>query len=160
MNRFSTSSLIRIFLLLLNSLFFWVPNGVQAQQSNDAAAKAYRDGELALLEKKYKRALQFFEEAIVLQPEFAIARRAAGLCCEQLNEYDKALRYYEGILRVNPTFSRVLYYQTAELHYKTGDYRKALGYFREYERLRSDAFEVFGLNGEQEVKLEPELDKN
>ncbi|MDZ4680551.1 MAG: OmpA family protein [Saprospiraceae bacterium] len=159
MNRFSTSSLIRIFLLLLNSLFFWVPNGVQAQQSNDAAAKAYRDGELALLEKKYKRALQFFEEAIVLQPEFAIARRAAGLCCEQLNEYDKALRYYEGILRVNPTFSRVLYYQTAELHYKTGDYRKALGYFREYERLRSDAFEVFGLNGEQEVKLEPELDK-
>jgi len=159
MNRFSTSSLIRTFLLLLNFLFFWTLNSIQAQQISDVAVKAYRDGELALLEKKYKRALQFFEDAIVLQPEFAIARRAAGLCCEQLNDYDKAIRYYEDILRVNPTFSRVLYYQTAELHYKTGDYRKALGYFREYERLRSDPFEVFGLNGEQEVKLEPELDK-
>jgi outer membrane protein OmpA-like peptidoglycan-associated protein/tetratricopeptide (TPR) repeat protein len=159
MNRFSNSSHGRAFLLYFYALFLMIPNCLMAQQINDAAAKAYRDGELALLEKKYKRALQFFEDAIVLQPEFAIARRAAGLCHEQLNEYDKAIRYYEDILRVNPAFSRVLYYQTAELHYKTGNYRKALGYFREYERLRSDPFEVFGLNGENEVALEPELDK-
>lgn len=159
MNRYLKSSLVRFSLLCFNFFLLALPNGAEAQQTSDAAAKAYREGELALLEKKYKRALQFFEEAIVLQPEFAIARRAAGLCCEQLNEYDKAIRYYEDILRVNPAFSRVLYYQTAELHYKTGNYRKALGYFREYERLRSDAFEVFGLNGEREVALEPELDK-
>ncbi len=159
MNRFLHSSRIRAFLICLHVLLFIFIDSARAQQPGTAAARAYHDGELALLEKKFKRALQFFEDAIVLQPDFMQARRAAGLCYEQLNEFDKAIKYYEDILRVNPAFSRVLYYQTGQLHYKTGEYRKALGFFREYERLRYDPFETFGLNGEQEAPQEPELDK-
>lgn len=161
MNRFSTTSLVPLLrFCVLYLAFSALPIGAaHAQHPNDAAAKAYRDGEAALLEKKFKRALDHFESALSFQPDMMIARRAAGLCAEQLNEFAKAIRYYEDILRVNPAFSRVLYYETALLHYKVGNYTKALGYFHEYERLRSDPLEAFGLNGEREAALEPDLDK-
>jgi len=91
-----------IFLLLLLTQL------VNAQ--NTAAVEFYREGEIALLEEKPKKALRLFKKAARENPDLAAAYRGMGVACEMLNEYDQAVNHYEEVLAMDSMFSRLLYY--------------------------------------------------
>lgn len=140
-------------LLLVGSLAF--PQFALGQPAQ--ATEFYRKGEEALLEKNFKKAIRAFEQALRIQPDLVAAERGIGLSYALLNDYPKALEHYQVIIEKAPRFSRVLYYQTAELYYKLGLYSRALAYFQQFERLQQVDLVNFTVNGEREQELEREL---
>lgn len=137
-------------------LFVWlVPLALSAQiTDNPTAVEYYQSGELALLDSKPEQALRFFQKALKAKPGFSAARRGMAVCYELLREYEKAAEQYELILASDSLFSRVLYFQAAEAHYKTGHPELALQRFQQFEALQQWAVDTFSLNTEREQQLE------
>jgi tetratricopeptide (TPR) repeat protein len=128
------------------------------QYSADAqkAVSFYRKGEDALLKNKYKTAIQYFKLALKSQPDLVSAERGIGLGYEGLNDWYEARQIYASIIEKAPQFSRLLYYQIGELYYKEGNYRRAISYFEQFERLQGLPLVQFTVNGEKEESLEKE----
>jgi tetratricopeptide (TPR) repeat protein len=128
------------------------------QYSVDAqkAVSFYRKGEDALLKNKYKTAIQYFKLALKSQPDLVAAERGIGLGYEGLNDWYEARQIYASIIEKAPQFSRLLYYQIGELYYKEGNYRRAISYFEQFERLQGLPLVQFTVNGEKEESLEKE----
>ena len=121
------------------------------------AISLYRKGEEALLKNKYKTAIQYFKLALKLQPDLVAAERGMGLSYEGLNNWYEARQIYASIIEKAPQFSRLLYYQIGELYYKEGNYRRAISYFEQFERLQGLPLVQFTVNGEKEALLENEI---
>lgn len=121
------------------------------------AVSLYRKGEEALLKNKYKTAIQYFKLALKLQPDLVAAERGMGLSYEGLNNWYEARQIYASIIEKAPQFSRLLYYQIGELYYKEGNYRRAISYFEQFERLQGLPLVQFTVNGEKEELLENEI---
>lgn len=121
------------------------------------AVSLYRKGEEALLKNKYKTAIQYFKLALKLQPDLVAAERGMGLSFEGLNNWYEARQIYASIIEKAPQFSRLLYYQIGELYYKEGNYRRAISYFEQFERLQGLPLVQFTVNGEKEALLENEI---
>ncbi|MFM7089859.1 MAG: OmpA family protein [Bacteroidota bacterium] len=121
------------------------------------AVSLYRKGEEALLKNKYKTAIQYFKLALKLQPDLVAAERGMGLSYEGLNNWYEARQIYASIIEKAPQFSRLLYYQIGELYYKEGNYRRAISYFEQFERLQGLPLVQFTVNGEKEALLENEI---
>jgi len=121
------------------------------------AVSLYRKGEEALLKNKYKTAIQYFKLALKLQPDLVAAERGIGLSYEGLNNWYEARQIYASIIEKAPQFSRLLYYQIGELYYKEGNYRRAISYFEQFERLQGLPLVQFTVNGEKEALLENEI---
>jgi len=120
------------------------------------ASKWYRSGEKALLERDYKKAIRAFEKAIRVQSNLSPAHRGIGACYTLLNQYEKALHHYEKTLELDSMFSRALYYQIGEVHYKLGQHERALEYFNKFRQLQELPADKFGLNGKEERAIEEE----
>lgn len=123
------------------------------------ATEHFQEAEAALIRRDYKQAVKLFEKALKVQPGLTAAHRGLAACYELLRDYEKALIHYEKVLEADSMFSRVVYYQTAEAHYKQGHYDKALFYFQKYEQLLERPFEDFGLNGEREAGQEKKMEE-
>ncbi len=122
--------------------------------SNPSAAEMYQKAEIALLENNPEQALRFFDRALKIQPGLSAARRGKGLCYAILREYPKAVAEYEQVLASDSLFSRALYYQAGEAHYKAGNHKKALAYFQKFEALQQIDADTFSLNTEKELAYE------
>jgi len=122
--------------------------------SNPTAAELFRSAEAALLEGKASQALKLFERSLKAQPGLSAARRGMGLCYELLRDYPAAVREYEAVLDSDPLFSRALYYQLGEAHYKAGHHKKALEYFRRFEAWQEVDGDAFSMNTEKEHQYE------
>jgi len=146
----------KIVLLFIYLCVFWL--SAQAQPGNTVltpqAAQYYREAEEALLRRDYKQAVKGFEKALKIQPGLTAANKGLAACYELLKDYGKAVTYYEKVIASDSMYSRAIFYQLAEAHYKIGQYDKALQYFRTYERLLKQPAESFGLHGEREIKSE------
>ena len=121
---------------------------------NPTAAEIYRDAEAALLEGKADQALRLFGRSLKAQPDLSAARRGMGLCYELLRDYPRAIEQYEAVLEADPLFSRAVYYQLGEAYYKAGQHKKALEYFRQFERLQQVGVDSFSMNMEREFRDE------
>jgi len=75
---------------------------------------------------------------------------------EGLNDWYSARQMYASIIEKAPQFSRLLYYQIGELYYKEGNYKRAISYFEQFERLQGLPLIQFTVNGEKEEILERE----
>ncbi|MDP5091296.1 MAG: tetratricopeptide repeat protein [Saprospiraceae bacterium] len=148
---------MRLFFLIIlyTFLHFSVLHG-QPTSDGQKAVSLYRKGEDALLKNKYKTAIQYFKLAIKLQPDLVAAERGIGLCYEGLNDWYAARQMYASIIEKAPQFSRLLYYQIGELYYKEGNYKRAISYFEQFERLQGLPLIQFTVNGEKEEMLERE----
>jgi len=62
-------------------------------------------GVLAQQEDRYEEALSAFEQAIRLDPNYALAYYNKGVALENLKRYDEALVAYEQTIRFNPNFA-------------------------------------------------------
>ena len=144
------------FLIFLFLLF--LPFQGEAQIELSAAQQteflqSFRDGDISLSKKKYKKAQKYFERVIALKPRMAAAYRRLGVVHEQLGEYQIASDYFETALSINPKLSRALYFQSGEMFMKIENYAKAKERLKEYEsflKIPPDSFE----NGELELSTE------
>lgn len=120
----------------------------------DEYAKIHHEGEVALLQMKYKEALSHFKKVLKKFPDFSPALRSAGACFELAGEYEEAAVYYEKALKNNPNFSRALYFECGKILYQCGKYEDALKYFELFESFRKVAPTNFAYNGLEERKIE------
>jgi len=144
------------FLILL--LFLCLPFQGEAQKQLSDAQQAeflqsFREGDLNLSEKKFKKAQKNFEKVIALKPRMAAAYRRLGVVHEQIGDYQIASDYFETALSINPKLSRALYFQSGEMLMKIENYAKAKERLKEYEsflKIAPDSFE----NGDLELSTE------
>jgi outer membrane protein OmpA-like peptidoglycan-associated protein/tetratricopeptide (TPR) repeat protein len=137
-------------------------SGLSAQQSGSPGQKAvelYKEGEQALLEKKPEKALRLFEKALSFHPDLTAARRSMGVCYEMLNNFPKAVEQYDRVLESDSLFSKPLYYQAGEAHYKIGNYEKAMDYFRRYQAFQKNDSIRFQLDNRLENALDTEFSR-
>lgn len=127
------------------------------QQISPDAAKVYKEAEGYLLEHEYQKALRSFQRSLQLQPNLTAAKRGIGACYELLNDFEQAIIYYEQVLDSDSLFSRLLYYQLAEAHYKVGNHGKALAYFNTFKEYQNKDVSEFGLQGDREKVQELEF---
>lgn len=99
--------------------------------------------EAALLAKDYPRALKFFERALKLRPGYSAARRGKGVCLELLGRHAEAAVIYEAILSDYPEFSKSLYFDLARVHYRLGNYVRALELLQQFEAFGQAGVAVF-----------------
>ncbi len=144
--------------LLIFLIFMLLPTQGMAQKELSAAQQteflqSFRDGDLNLSNKKYKKAQKHFERAIALKPMMASAYRRLGVVHELKGEYQIAAEYFETTISINPKLSRALYFQAGEMLMKIENYSKAKERLKEYEsflKLPPESFE----NGELELSTE------
>jgi outer membrane protein OmpA-like peptidoglycan-associated protein len=122
----------------------------------DEYAKIHHQGEVALLNLKYKEALSHFKRVLKKFPEFSPALRSSGACYELLGEFEEAAIYYEKALKNSPNFSRALYFECGKIFYQTGKYEQALYYFEQFDSLRNVLPTMFAYNGLEEQAIEKE----
>lgn len=120
----------------------------------DEYAKIHHEGEVALLQLKYKEALSHFKKVLRKFPDFSPALRSAGACHELAGEYEEAAVYYEKALKNSPNFSRALYFECGKILYQRGKYQDALKYFELFEGLKKMSPTNFAYNGLEERKIE------
>ena len=143
--------------LILLFLFFFPTIGEAQKQLSDAQQteflQTFREGDLNLSNKKYKKAQKNFEKAIALKPQMAAAYRRLGVVHELMGEYQIASDYFETTIAINPKLSRTVYFQSGEMLMKLENYSKAKERLKEYEsflKLPPESFDY----GEVELSTE------
>ncbi len=104
--------------------------------------------------KKYGEALRHFKKVLKKFPDFPPALRSAGACYELMGDFEKAARYYEAALESNPYFSRAMYFEIGNIHYKSGRYDLALQSFEQFDSLLRVDPKQFTYNGFEEKNVE------
>lgn len=149
------SRLLTCWLLLLFSLHAWAQQEPPTIQIiPDEYAKIHHDGEMALLQMKYKEALVHFKKVLKQYPDFSPALRSAGACYELLGDMDEASKYYVKALKTSPNFSRALYFECGKILYQCGKYQQALHFFEQFDSLRKMPATTFAYNGLEERQVE------
>lgn len=120
----------------------------------DDIGETYQKAEQALLLRDFDKSLKLFKKVLRKYPDFAPALRGIGGSYELLNEYELAAEYYDKALEVNPRFSRALYFECANAHFRSGNYFMALELFQEFDTLRQTDIKAFSYNGMAERMAE------
>ena len=148
------STMNRIIVISLLMFVVVVLQGQFESTTGAVAIKQYELGEHALLDKKIKKAKKYFKKSIKNNPTFAAAHRGLGICYEQEKLINEAIKEYQRVLEIDSFFSRSLYYDLGELHYKAGQSKEAIDFFLKFDELQSMDIEQFGFNGDAEIKSE------
>ena len=128
--------------LCLGLGFLSLPRPVQSLPLNaiaqvNAASTAldfFNQGVKRLQQGDLEAAINSFNEAIRLNPNYAQAYGNRGIAYSRLQQYDKALADYNQFIRFNPN-SAVAYYNRATLYDKLGDSQKAIADYAQAIRL-------------------------
>jgi len=92
---------------------------------SDVAYNEYSTAENYFAQKNYQKAIEFYQRAINLQPNFYRATIYLGDCYWYLQNYDKAIYYFERGIKMYPELLEPRKYLVDALMDK-GDYDKAL----------------------------------
>ncbi len=96
---------------------------------NVEAATKKRSGDNFLEKKDYRKAIALYKEAIKLAPDMKGAISNLALAYYKTGELTKAVIVYEDLLKHNPDFPGIVFYNLAEIYNKTGNKDKALEYY-------------------------------
>lgn len=113
-----------------------------------------QSGEQYLLAKDYKKALKSFDKALSIAPDFAAALRGKGVSYELMGQHKEAAKLYGQIIEQDAYYSRTIYYEYAEVLYKSGNYAKALASFLEFKAIVPTSEEEFHYRSAQERNIE------
>jgi Tfp pilus assembly protein PilF len=105
-------------------------------------AKAYTD------QHKFDRALEYYQQALELNPDYQEAYLGLGDVRTQLGEYQKAVELYRSALKLNPQ-NEIAYYQFGNLFFAQEKYDQAISYYqkaRELNPFYSMAYHGLGLS--------------
>ena len=140
-------------IVLLLILFGGLPTFGQTYDRTRAVA-AFDDGMQYILDGKLKKASRSLQQAVKFDPSFLPGLRSLGTTCSLQKDYGCALDAYHRVLAADSTFSRLLYYQLGEVYLQSGEPRRALDYFLQFQQLQDRDYGDFGLMGEQERATE------
>ena len=130
----------------------WV-TAQDVQRRQDALADYERALQL-IDDDKPERAAKYLRQALDHNPELLPARRLLGMTHELARNYPAAAREYIQVLRGDSLFSRLLYFQTGEVLYKSGKPEQALRFYSMFHKLQGRDVKEFGFLGEQEERRE------
>lgn len=142
------SCALLIILLILKNL------SLSAQADSLKAGEYYQQAENLMLKGKGEKAIKYFRKAVVANDELTAAWKGLGVCYELLENYDSTIVQYKKVLKLNPNFSRVLYFELGRTYYRNGQYQQALDFFYQFEKLQEKNINTFGFNGEKEKQFE------
>ena len=125
-----------------------------AQTDSLKAGEYYLQAEALMLKGKPDRAIKFFRKAVTANDELTAAWKGLGTCYELLENYDSTIVQYQKVIRLNPNFSRVLYFELGRIYYRNGQYQSALNFFYQFEKLQGKSINTFGFNGAKEKQFE------
>ncbi|MGD0022699.1 MAG: tetratricopeptide repeat protein [Smithellaceae bacterium] len=89
-----------------------------------------------------KKALEYLNNAIKLQPDYARAYNGRGLAYDDLGEHQRALEDYNESIRLKPDEARA--YFSRGIHYaKAGQYQRAIEDYNKVIRLKPDEADAY-----------------
>ena len=100
------------------------------------AKKDLEDGKAKNAEKKFKRALERCEQAVLLDPRYHEAWNLLGYTARKTGDYDKAFKAYDKCLSIKPDFAPAREY-LGEAYLDKGDGKKAREQLIWLERLNA-----------------------
>ncbi|HKQ56760.1 MAG TPA: tetratricopeptide repeat protein [Candidatus Eisenbacteria bacterium] len=100
------------------------------------AKKDLEDGKTKNAEKKFKRALERSEQAVLLDPRYHEAWNLVGYTARKTGDYDKAFKAYDKCLAIKPDFAPAREY-LGEAWLDKGDAKKAREQLVWLERLNA-----------------------
>ncbi|MEB3286838.1 MAG: tetratricopeptide repeat protein [Vampirovibrionales bacterium] len=87
-----------------------MPNETLTQETkySSEAQAAYLKGQQALVEKRFPEAIEAFEQALALEPEYTVALEGLGQTYFARGEYEQALAQIEKASTINPLYSQLV----------------------------------------------------
>ena len=106
-----------------------------AQFGNRARAKELVNlGNTCYHKREYGQAIEYYTEAIRLDPNDAIAHRSRGVAYTETGDYDRAIADYSEAIRLDPEYADA-YHNRGVAYRKIGDYDRAIADYSEAIRL-------------------------
>jgi tetratricopeptide (TPR) repeat protein len=114
----------------------------KSMTKNPRAKELYSQGIIAVEKENYKKAIEYFEAAVKIDPEFAFAWDNLGLSYRRLNNYDKAIYAYEKSLKIDPNGTMPLQNIAIVYQYKQ-EFKKAIKAYKKLAEVDKDNPEVY-----------------
>jgi tetratricopeptide (TPR) repeat protein len=110
--------------------------------SNPKALELYSKGLKEVDKEKYEEAIDYFDKALKIDPDFAFAWDYLGLCHRKAGNYDKAIIAYENSLKVDPEGIMPLQNIAVAYAYKM-EYTKAIEAYQRLAKIDDKNPEVY-----------------
>lgn len=117
------------YILLVLGIFAFVNVNAQREYSTKSK-KAIKNFEAALKYYSAKRnseALEYLQKALKADDEFVEAYAVSGDCYSDLGDLKSAIVSYQKVVDLAPNFMATSYKQLADVQFRTGDYKNAIG---------------------------------
>ena len=109
---------------------------------NQKAIDLYSQGIDESKKENFKKAIEYFEKALKIDPEFAFAWDNLGVSYRELNNYDKALESYEKSLEIDPKGITPLQNIAVVYQYKK-EYQKAIETYKKLAEIDINNPEIY-----------------
>lgn len=142
---------------LILLLFLTLPSFLAAQPAfipSQKQIKLVQDAEALLLQREFRKALKIYEKALAAEPNYLAALRGKGACHQLLGEYKRAAAAYGEVLRIDPYYSRTMYYDYGDALFKSGNYKEAHQNFKQFKQIAVTPEEEFGYRSFDERRIE------
>jgi len=111
--------------------------------SNDRDARSfYSKGQAEDKKQNFQKAIEYYEEAVKIDPNFAFAWDNMGLCYRKLGNYDKAIESYNKSLEIDPIGMTALQNIAMAYMYKQ-EFYKAIDAYKRIEAIDKSNPEVY-----------------
>lgn len=108
---------------------------VSAVTGNREAQNLFIDGVEALDDEDYQAAIDFFQKAIQLYPNYLEYRYYLGITYGKMKNYDQAIKIFEKILDRDPKNYFKVYFDLAGMYNRQGAWEKALTALEQAEKI-------------------------
>jgi tetratricopeptide (TPR) repeat protein/tRNA A-37 threonylcarbamoyl transferase component Bud32 len=120
-------------------------------RSNNAT-DLYNRGQTLLELKRYKDALDSYNRAVEIRPEYAEAWKGQGNTLLQLKRYEDALNAYDKAIQIQPDYREAWTGRGAALA-QLEQYEEAINSFDTALKIKPDDFETWNERGDLQIKL-------
>lgn len=99
---------------------------------SQAHKDAYRQGMQAIKFEKYETAIQKFQEAVKINPQYSDGWYYLGKTYDFLNKYEETIMAYRNLEKVNSDYNIAIYYDIAKSYIQLDNLRSARIYIKRY----------------------------
>ena len=104
------------------------------------------EGNALAMQGNYIEAVQAYNEAIKIDPEYAAAWNNKGLALDEMGEYEEAILAYEEALKLDPEYADA-WYNKGNALYSQGEYQEAIEAYDEAIKLHPEDAEAWNNRG-------------
>lgn len=110
-------------------------NKFYSNSKNENAQNSYIIAKDFMRDEKYKLAIEGLEISLKYDKNFVLAYDDIAVCYRQLNDFDKAIKYYKKSLEIYPEGDFALM-NIGVLYSKKSDFKTAIGYYEKLIRFQ------------------------